>query len=181
MPDELYWIAELKQGNKHAFSLLFTTYYKDMVLFGGNFLPDQATCEDMVQSIFSKLWSERAMLSVETSLKSYLLKAVRNACLDEIRHRNIMQEHESHVASCGVSDDLTDTENYILYSDLQKHLHHALERMPKAYREAFELNRFEGLTYREIAEKLNVSERTVEIRISKAIDFLRKQLREFLY
>jgi RNA polymerase sigma-70 factor (ECF subfamily) len=181
MPDELYWIAELKQGNKHAFSLLFTTYYKDMVLFGGNFLPDQAACEDMVQSIFLKLWSERATLFIETSLKSYLLKSVRNACLDEIRHRNIVQEHESYVASYGLSEDSTDTENYILYSDLQKHLQHALEQMPESCREAFELNRFEGLKYREIAEKLNLSERTVEVRISKAIDFLRKQLREFLY
>jgi RNA polymerase sigma-70 factor (ECF subfamily) len=109
-----------------------------------------------------------------------LLRAVRNACLDEIRHRNIILEHENHVLSNHASEDLADTENYILYSDLQKHLHHALAQMPETYREAFELNRFDGLKYREIAEKLNVSERTVEVRISKAIDLLRKYLREFL-
>jgi RNA polymerase sigma-70 factor (ECF subfamily) len=180
MLDEQYLIAELKQGGKEAFSLLFKTYYKDMVLFGGNFLPDRATCEDIVQSIFLKLWSERATLLIDTSLKSYLLQAVRNACLDEIRHLKIRHEHENYVLSNQASDDMVDTEHYILYSDLQKHLHQALGKLPEAYREAFELNRFDGLKYREIAKKLNVSERTVEVRISKAIDLLKIYLREFL-
>jgi RNA polymerase sigma-70 factor (ECF subfamily) len=180
MPDGHDWIAALKNGDAKAFSLIFNTYYKDMVLFGGNFLPNQAVCEDIVQSIFLKLWSERTALTVETSLKPYLLKAVRNACLDEIRHRNIVLEHESCVLSNSLADDLTDTGNYILYSDLQDHLQQALKQMPDSCREAFELNRFKGLKYREIAEKLNVSERTVDVRIGKAIDFLRKYLREFL-
>ncbi|MDR2121414.1 MAG: RNA polymerase sigma-70 factor [Tannerella sp.] len=180
MSDEYDLIAALKEGNVQAFSLLFNTYYRDMVLFGGNYLPQQEACEDIVQSIFLKLWHERATLAVETSLKSYLLQAVRNACLDEIRHRHIVLEHESYVLSGLRPDDLADTGNYILYSDLQRHLHRALERMPEVCREAFELNRFEGLKYREIAGKLHVSERTVEVRIGKAIDFLRKYLREFL-
>jgi RNA polymerase sigma-70 factor (ECF subfamily) len=180
MQNEYDWIAELKQGNAQAFSLIFNTYYKDMVLFGGTFLPNREVCEDIAQSIFLKLWSERTTLIIETSLKSYLLKAVRNACLDEIRHRNIVLEHESYVLSSRSSDDLADTGDYILYSDLQKHLQQALKKMPDACREAFELNRFEGMKYREIAEKMNVSERTIDVRIGKAIDFLRKYLREFL-
>jgi RNA polymerase sigma-70 factor (ECF subfamily) len=173
-------IAELKKGNAQAFSLIFNTYYKDMVLFGGNFLPEQTVCEDIVQSIFLKLWRDRTELVIETSLKSYLLKAVRNACMDEIRHRHIVLEYASHAPPDKLSNDLVDTGNYILYSDLQKHLHQALEKLPKSYREAFELNRFEGLKYREIAEKLKVSERTIEVRISKSIGLLRKYLHEFL-
>ncbi|MDR1602061.1 MAG: RNA polymerase sigma-70 factor [Tannerella sp.] len=180
MLDEHGLTAALKEGNEQAFSLLFNAYYKDMVLFGGKFLPQQDACEDIVQSIFLKLWHERATLVIDTSLKSWLLRAVRNACLDEIRHRNIVLEHESYVLSSLRPDDLADTENVILYSDLQRHLQRALERMPEASREAFELNRFEGLKYREIAVRLNVSERTVEERIGRAIGFLRKYLREFL-
>ncbi|MDR0758393.1 MAG: RNA polymerase sigma-70 factor [Tannerella sp.] len=180
MPDEYDLIAALKEGNAQAFSLIFNAWYRDLVLFAGNCLAQQAACEDIVQSVFLKLWSERATLVIDTSLKSWLLRAVRNACLDEIRHRNVVFEHESYVLSSLRPDDLVDTENYVLYSELQRHLHRALERMPEAYREAFELNRFEGLKYREIAGKLNVSERTVEDRIGKAISFLRKYLREFL-
>jgi RNA polymerase sigma-70 factor (ECF subfamily) len=179
MPDELYLFAGLKQGNKEAFSLLFKAYYKDLVLFGGNFLPDRAACEDIVQSVFLKLWNDRATLHITFSLKSYLLKSVYNACLDEIRHRNIIQKHESYSSYTNNILNEADTGNYILYSDLQKYLHKVLEQMPESYKEAFILSREDGLKYREIAEKLHISERTVEARISKALDLLRKHLKEF--
>jgi RNA polymerase sigma-70 factor (ECF subfamily) len=180
MPDEPDLLAGLKQGNKATFSLLFKAYYKDLVLFGGNILPDRVACEDIVQSVFLKLWNDRATLNITSSLKSYLLKSVSNACLDEIRHRNIVQKHEAYFSY--THNNLlseVDTENYILYSDLQKYLHKVLEQMPESYKEAFILSRRDGLKYREIAEKLHVSERTVEVRIGKALELLRKHLKEF--
>ena len=142
---EYFVMSALRQDSKEAFSLLFQTYYTDLVLFCGNFIKDKDSCEDIVQSIFLKLWNDRKNIQIEISLKSYLLKAVRNSCLD----------------------------------DLYAHLSRALEKIPDLYKEAFVLNRFEGLKYREIAEKLNVSERTVEVRVSKTLDLLRKQLKDF--
>jgi RNA polymerase sigma-70 factor (ECF subfamily) len=177
--NEQILLDKLKQGDKESFSLLYTTYYKDLVLFGGHFLPDRIACEDIVQSVFLKLWKDRKAVEIETSLKSYLLKAVRNSCLDEIRHKHIVYEHESYMLSNTLLHNL-DTEHYVLYSDLQEHLEKALRRLPGTYREAFELNRFEGLKYREIADRLEVSERTVEVRISKAIELLKKYMKEFL-
>jgi len=177
--EEEYLLSRLKQGDADAFTVLFRRYYKDLVLFGGLFLPDQTRCEDIVQSIFLKLWKDRASLTIETSLKSFLLKAVRNSCLDDIRHKQVVREHQSYVISYNVLEDV-DTENYILYSDLQEQLQQALEKLPPNYREAFEMNRFEGLKYKVIAEQLGVSERTVEVRISKAIELLRLHLKDFL-
>ena len=75
---EIIRLSALKQDNKDAFSFLFQTYYTDLVLFCGNFIRDKDSCEDIVQSIFLKLWSDRKNIQIETSLKSYLLKAVRN-------------------------------------------------------------------------------------------------------
>lgn len=171
-------VASLRQGHTAPFSLLFKTYYKDLVLFAGTFLPSRTVCEDIVQSVFTKLWSDHANLQIETSLKSYLLKAVQNRCLDEIRHQSVVREHESYFLSMNVLDDV-DTENYILYSNLYDHLQKALATLPETYRTAFEMNRFEGLKYKEIANRLNVSERTVEVRIGKALELLRIQLKEF--
>jgi RNA polymerase sigma-70 factor (ECF subfamily) len=180
MFDERDLIDGLNEGNKEAFSLLFRAYYKDLVLFGGNFLPgDKDTCEDVVQSVFLKLWNDRQTIVVETSIKSYLIKAVRNACLDELRHRGVVREHKLYVQATRIADEM-DTENYILYSDLQRHLQAALDKIPQLCREAFEMNRFDGLKYREIAERLQLSERTVEVRIAKAIDLLKKYMKEFL-
>ena len=174
---EYFVLSALKQDSKEAFSLLFQTYYTDLVLFCGNFIKDKDSCEDIVQSIFLKLWNDRKNIQIEISLKSYLLKAVRNSCLDEFRHIEIVRQYETEFGSSAL--DNYDTENYILYSDLYAHLSRALEKIPDLYKEAFVLNRFEGLKYREIAEKLNVSERTVEVRVSKTLYLLRKQLKDF--
>jgi RNA polymerase sigma-70 factor (ECF subfamily) len=177
--EEQFLLGRLRQGDADAFTLLFRSYYKDLVLFGGLYLPGQAVCEDIVQSIFLKLWRDRSSLAIETSLKAFLLKSVRNSCLDEIRHLHIKHEHDSYAITHNILEHV-DTENYILYSDLYQQLQQALEKLPDAYREAFEMNRFEGLKYREIAERLDVSERTVEVRISKAIERLRLYLKDFL-
>lgn len=174
---ENFLLSALRQDNKEAFSLLFQKYYTDLVLFCGNFVRDKSSCEDIVQSIFLKLWNDRKSIRIETSLKSYLLRAVRNSCFDEFRHLEIVRQYESDPDHSVL--DSYDTENYILYSDLSAHLQQALDQLPAAYREAFEMNRFEGLKYREIAVRLNVSERTVEVRVSKALEMLRKLLKDF--
>jgi len=178
MNEERYLLVELKRGNKNAFSLLFQKYYKDLVLFGGNFLRDKVRCEDVVQTVFLKLWSDKETLEIETSLKSFLLKSVKNGCLDELRHKQVIREHESYTEIFGDVDSL-DTEQYVLFSNLQDHLHDALDKLPEVCRVAFEMNRFEGLKYKEIAKRLEVSERTVEVRIGKAIGLLRCYLEEF--
>jgi RNA polymerase sigma-70 factor (ECF subfamily) len=169
----------LKKGDADVFSFLFRTYYKDLVLFCSAYIPDKAVCEDIVQSVFLKLWSDRETLEITTSLKSYLIAAVRNGCLDEIRHRNIVLQHESHAINFHPQNNV-DTENYVLYSDLHRHLTETLSRLPAPLREVFEMNRFKGLKYKEIAARLNVSERTVEVRIGKALLLLRQYLKDFL-
>lgn len=171
-------LVELKRGDKKAFLFLFNKYYKDLVLFGGNFLQDKCLCEDIVQTVYLKLWKDRENLEIETSLKSFLLKSVRNGCLDELRHKGVIREYETYSLTFGQSDDM-DTEHYVLYSDLQVHFETALGKLPELCREAFEMNRLDGLKYKEIAQKLNVSERTVEVRIGKALMLLRQYLKEF--
>ncbi len=176
--EEHYLLAELCCGNKEAFSLLFKKYYKDLVLFAGIFLKDRACCEDVVQNIFVQLWEGRKTLQIETSLKSFLLKSVKNRCLDALRHDQSVKEYEKYMQVYSTYGDM-DTENYILYSNLQAHLNDALKKLPDTCRQAFAMNRFEGLKYKEIAQRLNVSERTVEVRIGKAIELLRLYLKDF--
>lgn len=171
-------LSGLKRGNKEAFNRLFQAYYADLVLFGGNFVPEKEVVEDTVQNVFLRLWEEREQFAVETSLQSYLLKAVRNSCIDELRHRKIVRDYHS-AAGYDTPLEEYDTENYILYSDLHARLRESLSKLPEKAREAFELNRFEGLKYTEIAERLDVSQRTVEVRIGKALELLRTYLKDF--
>lgn len=173
-------LYQLSKDNQAAFNHLFETYYRDLLFFAGNFIPSRNTCEDIVQSIFVKLWTDRKNLPIEKSVKSYLLKAVRNHCLDHLRHLNIKQEYEDYmVENHGVLESY-DTDHYLLYSDLHEHLQTALSRLTPEKREVLILSRLEGIKYKEIAARLHISERTVEVRISDSLKELRQALKDFL-
>lgn len=173
-------LTELKQGDKHAFEVLFKTYYKDLVLFGGSILQDRFLIEDIVQTVFLRLWNTHKELEIKTSLKSYLLTAVRNSCLDEIRHTEIIREYKEAVPKLHQLEDY-DTDNYILYSDLSKHLEQAIQKLPEQYARVFRMSRLEGIKYKDIANQLNISERTVEVWISKSLDLLHVYLKDFMF
>lgn len=173
-------LTELKQGDKHAFEVLFKAYYKDLVLFGGSILQDRFLIEDIVQTVFLRLWNTHKELEIKTSLKSYLLTAVRNSCLDEIRHTEIVREYREAVPKLHQLEDY-DADNYILYSDLAEHLEQAIEKLPEQYARVFRMSRLEGIKYKDIANQLNISERTVEVWISKSLDMLHVYLKDFLF
>lgn len=171
-------LARLKEDCHESYSILFSKYYKNLVLFAGTIIQDKTVCEDIVQNIFLKLWNDRKELIIETSLKSYLLRSVRNSCLDQLRHKKIV---ESYALKFFLSfDDFDSTENYVFYSDLQQHLKDAISNLPEKQRETFIMSRFKDMKYKEIAETLNISERAVEDRISKALAQLRINLKDFL-
>lgn len=173
-------IAELRRGEKHAFEVLFKTYYKDLVLFGGSILQDRFLIEDIVQTVFLRLWNTHKELEIKNSLKSYLLTAVRNSCLDEIRHTEIIREYQQSAPGQHQLEDY-DTDNYILYSDLSEHLEQAIGKLPEQYAKVFRMSRLEGIKYKDIAAQLNISERTVEVWISKSLDLLHVYLKDFTF
>ena len=167
MLEDIIHLKRLKEGDSRSFDFLFNKYYKDLVLFSCVFLKEQNSSEDIVQDIFFRLWENRENLSIESSLKAYLLTAVKNSCFEELRHREVVRTHQNYVMG---SSDLIDynTEHYLLYSDLNDHLQEAIKKLPEDMRTIFEMNRFKNLKYREIAEE-----------ISKSLEFLRKHLSGF--
>jgi RNA polymerase sigma-70 factor, ECF subfamily len=178
MKEEKDLLEDLRRGNREAFSALFDKYYRDLVLFAGHFIHDKNRCEDIVQGVFLKVWASREQLAILSSLKSFLLKSVQNSCLDELRHLKVVREHELY-AEAFYRFDSMETEQYVLYSDLKGQLEKALDQLPLVCRQVFRMNRFEGLKYREIAQQLDVSERTIEVRMGKALHLLRTYLDGF--
>jgi len=172
-------IEKLRAGDPDSFSDIFSAYYKDMFFFAYSFTHELASAEDIVQDTFIKLWEDHEKLYVTVSLKSILLKTVQNKCIDWHRHRKIITNHSSYIIN---NEPLYEyaTDNYLLRSEMEGMIEKALAKLPEKVRESYELNRFEGLKYQEIADKLDVSVRTVEVRISKALELLRKSLIDFL-
>jgi RNA polymerase sigma-70 factor (family 1) len=172
-------IDRVLNGDTASFSLLFTHYYRDLVTFAFGLTHDRNAAEEIVQEVFIKLWENRGHLAVEKSLKSYLLKAVQNRSYNWIQHERVHSRYAHWVMDHPVLFD-NDTEHYVLHSELEAHLHKALDQLPPDMATAFRLHRLENLTYPEIAQKLGVSVRTVEVRISRALVLLKEALREYL-
>lgn len=174
-------LTALNQGSEMAYSYIFRLYYKDLVFFAGTFVREQATCEDIVQDVLMRVWLERKKIIPTLPIRPFLLRAIRNSCIDELRHQTIINKHRSH----SVEDKKRkitnnyDTESYILYSNLRDELDNALLKIPEKYRKPFLLSRDKGMRYKDIANYLGISERMVEARISKVIGLLEDFLREF--
>ena len=175
---ELLLIEKLKSGDPDSFSDIFSAYYKDLVFFAYSFTHELSSAEDIVQDTFVKLWEDHENLNVTVSLKSILLKTIQNKCIDWHRHKKIVNNHSTYIIDNSPLYEY-DTDNYVLRSELEEGIEKAIVNLPEKFKEAFEMNRFEGLKYQEIAAKLNVSIRTVEVRICKALELLRKSLVDF--
>jgi RNA polymerase sigma-70 factor (ECF subfamily) len=172
-------IEKLKAGDPDSFSDVFSAYYKDLVFFAFSFTHELSSAEDLVQDTFVKLWEDHEKLTVTVSLKSILLKTIQNKCIDWHRHKKIVNNHSTYIINNSPLYEY-DIDNYILRSELEDRIESAVSSLPEKAKEAFEMNRYDGLKYQEIATILNVSIRTVEVRVSKALTLLRKSLIDFL-
>jgi len=168
----------LKEGNEKIFDYIFHYYYSGLVVFVQKYVPDQDVAEDIVQALFVKLWISRAELSINSSLKSYLFSSVKNRCIDYIRHEETKGKVEKKLIER--LSGITDERNLLVESELREKINSAMEKLPPVCREVFYMNRFEGLKPAEIAEKKDISVRTVETHIGKALKILRIELAGYL-
>ncbi|MBW6492558.1 MAG: RNA polymerase sigma-70 factor [Lentimicrobium sp.] len=177
--DRLKLLA-LKQGDEKVFESVFHEYYQPLCIHARRFLIDPEMAEEVVQDMFFKLWERRNSIVINTSLNSYLYKAVTNHAINFLKYNQHLKKYQDFV---GFRTDYTQNESaheVLMHSDLQKKLNDVVLEMPEKRRMIFEMNRFEGLKYAEIAKKLNISLKTVEAQMSKALDFMRDKLQDYL-
>lgn len=170
-------LERLRQGDMSAYEQLFTRYYATLCAYTRLFV-SEGIGENIVQDLMLWLWENRATLRITDSLSAYLFSAARNRCLkhlnrETVERRILGQLHEK-------LHDQFESPDFYLIEELQEKIRTAVEALPKTYREAFELNRFERKTYDEIALRLNVSPKTVDYRIRQSLKILRIKLKDFL-
>ncbi len=171
-------IQKLKKGDKSAFSFLFSAYYSDLVHFANTYNNDLIISEEIVQDVFVKLWENHESLHIENSVRSYLLKTVQNKCIDRIRHLKVRDKFTSYINENHILSE-NSTENYLFRSELQDHIEKAINMLSDDAAEVFRMSRYDGLKYHEIAKQLNISVRTVEVRMAKALHMLRDYLKDY--
>ncbi len=169
---ELHIVGIIDKG---SFELLFRKFFPALMAFARKFLPDEDDAREVVHNVFINLWEKRESMDTSTSLKSYLFRSVHNRSLNVIRDRKKFSSEEVPDLASEV-----DVESQMDAMELEDKINKVIEGLPEKCREIFEMSRFEGLKYTEIAEKLNISVKTVENQMSKALKILRKKLADYL-
>jgi RNA polymerase sigma-70 factor (ECF subfamily) len=176
-PEEKIWMKKIQSGDAKAFEMLFHQYYGHLCLFATKILNNDAAAEEVVQEFFVKIWEKKEQLSIETSVKNYLFRAVKNQCLNYIKH-NFVKENYIKTKENENQLEIDFEENYVEV-DLAQKIKESIDSLPEKRREIFRLSREEGLKYREIAQKLNISIKTVEAQMGLAIKNLREKLKDY--
>ncbi|MDD2996069.1 MAG: RNA polymerase sigma-70 factor [Paludibacter sp.] len=171
-PDDNILILKLiKEGDRLAFRHLFETWFTPLCRFMHLYIPEKTIVEELTLDLFMHIWENRQTLQIQVSLKAYLFQAARNKCLNELR------KQKNTVSLDEISGEIIDAGVYSLeQAELQNLIHEAVLALPDKCREVFYLSRNENLSNREIAEKMNISVKTVEAQITKAL----KRIKEFL-
>ncbi|MEZ4941230.1 MAG: RNA polymerase sigma-70 factor [Saprospiraceae bacterium] len=176
--DENKLAQALQLGDEAAFEAVFRRWYEPLCRYACRLADgDMDEAEDVVQQAFVKLWEYRAKLQVAWSLKAYLYKAVHNACLNRLRSRQVQSKYLDFTAQ---QPDTMLTQPDDTTPELRERFQQALDSLPPQCRHVFELSRFEALKYREIADQLGISIKTVETQMGKALRVLRVQLADYL-
>ncbi len=176
---ELLIIEGLRRREKAIFDYIFNYYYSSLCAFSMQYIDNREAVEDLVQDFFVYLWVEAPRLQIRSSLKSYLFAAVKNRCLDYRKHHKIIQKYRNFALFFAENED-NSTDQFYAESELRQVIQTSLGKLAPRCREIFELSRMHGLSNQEIADKLNISKRTVEIQISNSLKILKKDLAEFL-
>jgi RNA polymerase sigma-70 factor (ECF subfamily) len=171
---------EIKKGNLKTFERLFKKYYSSLCNYATKYLKDLNKAEEVVQELFYRLWEKRNKLDINVSLKSYLYRAVYNGCLQYLNHRAIEIRYENYYKKQPREYD-KDASEAINMQELNQVIDKTLNSLPERCRNIFLLNRQDGLKYREIAEKMDLSVKTVEANMGKALKLLRKNLKNYVH
>ncbi len=170
-------IARLNRGDKSALEYLFKKYYTYLCAYSARFVDGPELAEEIVQEVFVKLWEKHSEIVIRTSIKAYLFRSVHNFAINQYHQQKVRDNYKLHVEETRLFDEVHEQ---LVGQELEEGLQKAMGKLPEKRRQIFELSRMQGLKYKEIADQLNISIKTVEGQISKALIQIRENLKEYL-
>lgn len=172
-------IGAIREGNERIFEETFRKYYQSLCNYANSILKEMDEAEEVVQNLFLSIWEKRSDLEINISLKSYLYRAVHNHCLNRIKHLKVREEYQQYAVNF-YDASYESVSQTVMKNELETKIEEAIRKLPEQCRLIFRMSRFEELKYHEIAEQLELSPKTVENQIGKALKILRVELAEYL-
>ena len=175
--DNDFLLSAVQRGDQKAFDTLFRRYYPMLCAYGHRFV-ELEDAEEIVEDSLLWIWENRETLVIESSLNSYLFKMVYRRALNKLAHIDATQRADTRFYE-EMQEMLQDTDYYQI-EELAKRIEDAVAALPESYREAFVMHRFRDMSYKEFAETLGVSPKTIDYRIQQALKQLRVDLKDYL-
>lgn len=175
--DNDFLLSAVQRGDQKAFDTLFRRYYPMLCAYGHRFV-ELEDAEEIVEDSLLWIWENRETLVIDSSLNSYLFKIVYRRALNKLAHIDATQRADTRFYE-EMQEMLQDTDYYQI-EELAKRIEDAVAALPESYREAFVMHRFRDMSYKEIAETLGVSPKTIDYRIQQALKQLRVDLKDYL-
>lgn len=175
MEEDILLITKIKANDHTAFDDLFRKYYKYLVVTAYQYLKDDHQAKDMVQEIFCDIWQRRHQLDISNP-KAFLRRAVINKCLAGIRKNSRVSYNEDTLELNTSSAPYVDQS--VSYKEVNQLIEQVLEALPSRCKEVFKLSRYEQLSHKEIAQRLDISTKTIENQMTKALKTLRTELKK---
>lgn len=166
-------------GPEHTVRQLFDSHFHQLVISAFRYVNDYQQAEDIVQDVFVKVWQQFDVFEPVENKKSYLFAAVKNSCLNYLRHLKVQQRFSADAGETLMAAEKSPEDHKTGEEDRHR-IHTAVSRLPDPWREAFVRSKYDSLKYHEIAGEMRISQKTVEKYISKALQFLRHELRDLL-
>lgn len=173
--NDLRYLEGIRRGEHLAFTSLYRKYFRVLVTASDKYVREIDVAKEIVQDVFLKMWEQPFELDNGASLRSYLYRSVINSSLNHLRREKNISQHHIKIANETTSDSLDDIH---AEHELKLFIYREIELLPAQCKKVFKLSRFEGLKYREIAVLLNISEKTVENHMIKALKTLREKIYE---
>ena len=171
---EQAWLVALRSDDSGALRAIFDAYYAMVRHTIDRLVADASLADDLAQEVFIRLWQKRIEIQIEGSLGGYLRRMAINEALAHLRRKQLLVFEERPEQQALASFERTDAA--LLQGELQQAIEQAIHALPSACRAVFQLSRQESMTYQEIATEMNISVKTVENQMSKALKILRSRL-----
>jgi len=176
---EREFIPLVFNGEEKTFESLFKTHFKSLYAYAYTIVRDEMAAEEMVQNVFFKIWEKKGGLDIQSPALAYLYKSVYHESLNYLKHQKVKAAYQAHTVY-QMKNQTDHASKKIMLSELEQQINKALSELPEQCRTIFQMSRFEELKYKEIANKLGLSIKTVENQMGKALKVLRLKLVDYL-
>ncbi len=178
------FLSLLQKADDSAFKVVLDLYHNRLLLFATHYLNSKEDAEDIVQDVFIKLWEKKKQINIKTNLNAYLFSMTRNACLDHLRAAkskvalNNKEQVDAWINHFSLSNA---NASNLIEKELEQQIEKAIALLPDKSKNVFIKSRIQGIAHHEISTQLNISSKTVEYHIGRALKHMRLHLQEFLH